>query len=878
VELKDEPSAKTKAAVTQEQKQRDTGIVTTVDDKLSVTHTAGSDYVQFIPTFDKGTHKVKGLEVSYVMKGEHSLKIATLTPKTEGGYVKDTANQDVTCVQKVASSDDNGNVIMADVCSVAKLTQDKEYSFTVTVIYDDGTAESKTPAVFTETPKVAEEKAAGETVVSDGLHLKAVAGDKQVVITPNVTTDDTKFDGISIAWDDGTGKGTVNLKYTPTNSVVDYTSGLPNVVSWNKNDKTITVSGLTNDKEYTFQVTLLYKTGYKSTVGTKEVTATPKAASEPVAAKAEDLLGVTADTTLPVSADAQAGTELAYSDFNLQNTSDKTLLITQITFQTRQEDCKIISKMKFGSSEVTCIDKGLLKVNPVSKQPGIMDIEAGKISNIETKITINDTATVGTPAYISITAVKFTVEGSDGIYLLSPGKEAQGKTLKVIAKPVVQDVVVEDNLQVQAVWGNTTAEFTITPNIPDKYKDQFKEYKLSFGLDGSEAPINAETKDVTIKDNKITITNLTNDEEYTLQAEIVYNDGYISKSPSQGVTGKPTEPLKVDAKLSTNNPDSSHVEQGANGVPFLTLELTPNKEIEVNTITLIKGESGDLSDLGYISVDVDGETAHGKFGSNNTLNLSFAAPVKILQDHPATLKVSADIADNATIEGKHSIILRGITTDIKKLGYKLVGNTMTVVAAQQVIPPTKNKNITSLELESNPSPAIPGTVYEGDKDIKFMEANLTTSDKVSLTKIVVMPRQDQTLNPDVTSYKDFSRIYAEINTEINTEIGTVRSILVSSPTGPGVEITFEKPVDIDSDAKISIYADIGGDILLHTEMHSDFFTIRALKFADNTVFNAALNGPTIRVLDSSNKPVASANYGYASLFDSLLDDLFNLFK
>lgn len=368
-----------------------TETVTTFDDKLAVTTEPMDGAVKLMPTFDAGSHSVKAITLTYGLPHTSGVK-ATLTAKADGTYTKDPANKDVSWSAGAHNS---------DIITVSGLTNDKTYSFNISINYESGlvsansvdnnetpkkggavanvveiTATADWDAVDTKNiivtwsavesatkyavtvdadtytvdaadgtttadPKKAESKGVhndytliakdldttkdhtvkveaykdaevvatkdiavakqaaapvGDVTVDDALAATATGGDKMVAIKLTkleinlASPDKDKFKGLNIAYNDGTDKSAdLVATYDAVKKVYTFPAKSDNVnVTWDEKD-TITISGLVNDStEQLFRVSMVYDTGYKSTVGSVTVKAVVNAAAPAVDVTVDD--------------------------------------------------------------------------------------------------------------------------------------------------------------------------------------------------------------------------------------------------------------------------------------------------------------------------------------------------------------------------------------------------------------------------------------------------------------------------------------------------------------------------------------------------------------------------------------------------------------
>ncbi len=161
----------------------------------------------------------------------------------------------------------------------------------------------------------------------------------------------------------------------------------------------------------------------------------------------------------------------------------------------------------------------------------------------------------------------------------------------------------------------------------------------------------------------------------------------LTKQSADDKSATDTKDVAIKVTLDTNSVSSTEIKQGSIKVSLATFDISQNKDITINKITLdytgISGKKG-ANDIKKIYV-LDGKNELIAI-PNPVFPKTFDTEIKITKDIKSVIEIKADIEDNAyaaTDNNKHAIKITELEfsdgTNTKKVTPNAEGNTMTII-------------------------------------------------------------------------------------------------------------------------------------------------------------------------------------------------------
>lgn len=276
----------------------------------------------------------------------------------------------------------------------------------------------------------------------------------------------------------------------------------------------------------------------------------------------------------------------------------------------------------------------------------------------------------------------------------------------------------------------------------------------------------------------------------------------------------------LEATLSAKNPVGDTIPKGAQGVIFLSVDLTATSDdVVLENLTMLHEGFGSSSDFSGVYAVVDGARVTRKRtidSQSYTATLRFTKPLVIMAGKTVTLQLAGDLITTATISSEHAFTLE-LPTDFASNAKSVTGNfplkgkSFRVAAVASGIVTISYRSVT------------PSSIKVGDKGatIGKWEVSLDSTEDQTVYSMTIQ-------NNGTAGDGDFGNI------QIRRSDGTVLTKSADATVGDYATLVFDPPFTILEGDRItmSVVADISGgaakNIQVTFDETGDIFSVGSL--------------------------------------------------
>ncbi len=276
----------------------------------------------------------------------------------------------------------------------------------------------------------------------------------------------------------------------------------------------------------------------------------------------------------------------------------------------------------------------------------------------------------------------------------------------------------------------------------------------------------------------------------------------------------------LEATLSAKNPVGDTVPKGAQGVVFVSLDLTASSDdVVLENLTVLHEGFGDSADFSGIYAIVDGARVTRKRTIDTqsyTATIRFTTPLVVRAGKTVTLQIAGDLTTSATTASEHALTVE-LPTDIISNAKSVTGNFPLKGKAFRVA--AVSSGTVSIAYRS----VTPSSIKVGDKaaNIGKWEVDINSTEDQTLYSMTIE-------NDGTASDGDFTNIV------LRRSDGTVLTKTVAATVGDFATLVFDPPFTVLEGDKITmnLIADIKGgaakNIKIHFDETGDIFAVGSL--------------------------------------------------